>query len=391
MALAGRLKSILVGVVIVFAFTAFYLWQSDSHGLWPVPNVLPEELKSDDPTMLYMHNPIPRRDFAAFAKYPAQNLNDPSGYAFATFYCTRQADVRDPFFEATQSIIWRLLWSDFRSDHPVLVLVCPFTTKEQKDILRGQGAIVKETEILKDFVPEEKIPVHRWQDQFTKLNLWKETQYKKIVFMDSDAFPVLNIDDVFDLVPEQRCHVDNLSAEDSETMATQGEAANEFCNYVYGGVDPYGLGEINGGFLVFKPNMLMFEKLLRSASDTDHYDVTRMEQGLLHSELAFSFDGPFPAHNLPRIYNAPPTYYASHRDENRLKEDGAIRVVHNKLWNPLVLNDRPELSVMWDLDWMKMCRLYDSEIFPAARKAGYMKSPLDMVPEGMNDAKAPAR
>lgn len=188
--------------------------------------------KNEDPSLLPVYNPIPQRDFSTTAKYAPQNMQDESGYAFALFYCTREPSLSDPYFEATQNIIWRILWSDYRSVHPVIVFVCPFTLPQQRIILRGQGAIVKETE-LRNFVPVEKIPVVRWQDQFSKLNMWKETQFKRIAFMDSDAFPIWNVDDVFDKVPERECVMDSLSPEDHAAALRKG--GSEFCNYVYGG------------------------------------------------------------------------------------------------------------------------------------------------------------
>jgi inositol 3-alpha-galactosyltransferase len=52
--------------------------------------------------------------------------------------------MREPYFEATQSVIWRLLWSEYHSIYPIIVFVCPFIPEENRHVFRGQGALVKE-------------------------------------------------------------------------------------------------------------------------------------------------------------------------------------------------------------------------------------------------------
>jgi alpha-N-acetylglucosamine transferase len=35
--------------------------------------------------------------------------------------------------------------------------------------------------------------------------MWTETDFERILFLDADALPLANIDDMFDQAPEQRC------------------------------------------------------------------------------------------------------------------------------------------------------------------------------------------
>lgn len=139
------------------------------------------------------------------------------------------------------------------------------------------------------------------------------------------------------------------------------------------------------GFLVFSPSESMYQKLIRGAQKIDQYDLNKMEQGLLKSKLAFHPDGAFKATKLPPVYNAVPDYYITHRDGNAESADGSIKVLHDKLWNPLMTSDRPELNQRWDLDWMAMCRFYDGDRFAHARETGRLKEPLEIFFEGLEE------
>lgn len=204
-------------------------------------------VRDQDLSLGLLSDPIPRQNFMKYAQKPYHNYRDTSGNTYATLLCTREPDLRDPFFAATQSLVWRLLWSPWHGSYPVVVFVCPFVPVEQREILRGQGALVKEIELLDDIVPADKVPVARWRDQFAKLNMWKETQYKKIAYFDVDALAIANIDDLFEIVPEQTCDKSLFPKEDKDLMARHdSQTAAAFCNFTFAGVDPYGMGEVNG-------------------------------------------------------------------------------------------------------------------------------------------------
>lgn len=242
-------------------------------------------------------------------------------------------------------------------------------------IFRGQGAIVKEIELLDDIIPDEIISTKRWIDVLSKLNLWKEIEWKKLVFLDADAFPMQNIDDIFDLVPTQKCNKTLLSDVDRKVVEN-GIGGEEMCDYIYAGVQQFTADNINAGMLVIKPNLDMHAKLLRAARSTDDYRPQDMEQGVLKSKNAFAFDGPFPVHHLPQIWNALPEYYIDYRAKNMEATEGKVRILHAKMWNRFWgnWNNLTELNDRWDISWMNMCRFYDGEDFVEARETGVYKS-----------------
>ena len=368
--------------------TIIYL--SYSHHLRARPGTVGHEhalSDAEDIGLAFPYDPVPRCDFAALSKYPAQNINEPSKFAFATLYCTRKPDTRGPYFETTQSIIWRLLWSDFQSKYPVIVFVCPFIPEEHRRIFRGQGAIVKEIELLDDIIPDEAIKTKRWIDVLCKLNMWKEVEWERIAFLDSDAFPITNIDNIFDLVPVQQCKKEALDPSD-KVVLDGSKRGEDMCNYVYAGVPLFSPDNINAGVLVLKPNLDMHAKLIRAARRTGDYKIEDMEQGVLMSKNAFASDGPFPVHKLPPVWNVEPDHYLKYLADGAEATDEPLKILHVKMWNRFWGggNNLTQLNDMWDLDWMKMCRFFDSdERFIEARKTGVFKTALEKFLENLSE------
>jgi inositol 3-alpha-galactosyltransferase len=373
--LRGRFVSAALGLALVLATYLFY-----THGRPARAGLIKHALENeDDIGLTFPYDPVPRFDFASLSKYPAHNINEPSKFAFATLYCSRKPDTRGPYYETTQSVIWRLLWSEYRSKYPVIVFVCPFIPEEYRRTFRGQGAIVKEIELLDDIIPDESISTKRWIDVLSKLNLWKEIEWKRIVFLDSDAFPIRNIDDIFDIAPVQQCKKEALSPED-KAIVSNSNRGEDMCNYVYTGVSQFTEENINAGMLVLKPNLDMHAKLIGAARSTGDYKPEDMEQGVLKSKNAFAADGPFPVHRLPAIWNANPEYYIQYLADGAEATEGPLRVLHVKMWNRLWgdWTNLTHLNDMWDLDWMTMCRFYDSdEGYVLARKTGVYKTPWE--------------
>jgi inositol 3-alpha-galactosyltransferase len=372
---------IILLLIIYLSFRQKPLPPSDTAGFIEHKHALSD---AEDIGLAFPYDPVPRRDFASLSTFPAHNINEPSKNAFATFYCDREPNVRGPYFEATQSLIWRLLWSEYRSKYPIIVFVCPFIPEENRRVLMGQGAIVKEIELLDDIIPDESIATKRWIDVLSKLNLWKEVEWKRLVFLDSDAFPIRNIDDIFDLVPVQRCKKEALTPEDKAIMDS-GIGKEYMCDYVYAGVPYFGEDHVNAGMMILKPNLDMHAKLIRAARNTEDYNVEEMEQGVLKSKNGFTLDGAFPVNRLPPIWNALPEYYRKHRAEGLETSIGPIRVLHAKLWNRLWggWNNLTELNDMWDLDWMKMCRFFDEDFsgFVEARQTGVYQTAWERYQE----------
>ena len=232
--------------------------------------------------------------------------------------------------------------------------------------MKGQGAVIRDIDLL-PVSDVGALHLPRWKDQLAKLNMWSFTEFKRIIFLDSDAFPIDNIDELFD-IEEQHCNVEKLNADDRAMFEEHGDL---FCNYTFGGAIMSETDEeLNGGVLVFSPNTLIHEKLMRDVRKTGEYDHQTAEQGLLNSFLGFGIHGPFPRTTISQRFNADKEFYVPRK---YAKSEEQVKVIHCKLWSPLSLLWDPELNVRWDTDWMDMCRCFDEDEFEFARVNGRIK------------------
>lgn len=297
---------------------------------------------------------MPRLDVDKLKQYKPHNDHGTGQFAYATYLSTRNNSVHDPYFLSAQQLVYRLLWDPkSRSDfHPVVVFVAPFIPKEQRDLLLAQGAIVRELELVPwDPPPNEDgsiFPFARWKDLFSKLNIWGQTDFSRVVFLDLDAFPVQNLDSIFteQVSPRQKCKSELLPPEDKSHEA-------EICDYVWAGHASLGT-EINVGVVVLEPNKYMHARLLRESQDTTKFDNKMAEQAFLN--YAFGAEGPFPPTFLAREWNG---YYPKENEKDLL------RVVHEKLW---IFGDNTE----WTKDifrngWQELLALYESNQFELLR------------------------
>lgn len=291
----------------------------------------------------------PTFDVKSLRRYKPHNYRGPGHETFATYYSTRDATLHDPYFLAAQQLAYRILW-DPRSKsnvHPLTVFVAPFISDEHRDLLQAAGAIVREL----DLVPwHPAVATYaRWRDLFSKLNMWEQTDFSRITFLDLDAFPVENIDKIFDIAESQKCKPELLPEEDKPHE-------KEICDYTFTGTEVAGYKEINVGVMVFNPNKAMHARLMREYVHTEKYDSKMAEQAFL--SFTYRLTGPFPAAFVDRVWNG----FFPQPDE-----EGKLKIVHEKLWA-----DNPHLP--WAKDyfpgtWRKMKSLYESEAFVDLRKA----------------------
>jgi inositol 3-alpha-galactosyltransferase len=286
------------------------------------------------------------------------NVDAPKPYAFATFMATRNPSLKDPYFLAIHSLIHRLLWSPrtrTQKDHPFIVFVADFVTVEQRALLTGAGAIVHELAPLEWHC--DAPGVHkRWNDLFAKLNMWAETDFERILFLDADAFPLANIDDMFEQAPDQQCVEKKVAIDDF--LPDRSPVCE---SYVFAGVPqaPFSVDSpnINVGSMVFKPSVRMHQRLLQNYQKTDHYDCAMAEQAFLNWQ--FNPKGAYPPTRLERQWGG---FFPNEEEEGKLK------IVHEKLWAV----EQGWLRNEWERGWEEMSTWYASRQFVEARERGRM-------------------
>lgn len=296
-----------------------------------------------------------QQEVDSLSQYEAHNYPNRDGHTFATLLCTRDPSADDIYLLATRALIYHFLWrTESKSpNRPFTVFVAPFVPQWKRDILMAEGARVIEIPLIEMTPKVTNFNSERWKDQFTKLNMWNQTQFKKIVYFDSDAFPIHHVDELFDLTPTQHCNEGLLPPEDRPYT-------KQICDYIFAGVPILNQPEVgvNGGLLIFSPEVRMHQRLLRMAPQMDSYDSELMEQGLV--EWAFGYKSSFPARQLPRKWNG---VFPSGDEEHTLN------VIHQKIWNKQY--DEEGLgwaTKMWDQSWEEMSRFYRSPKFLAVRR-----------------------
>ncbi|KAJ4301933.1 hypothetical protein N0V90_004029 [Kalmusia sp. IMI 367209] len=327
---------------------------SDDAQLPPVPDQAPVAFQPEFSFQQDLDLELPVDSLKSFSNNKAHNYdpNGPASNVYATFMATRNPSLKDPYYMAVHSLIYRVLWSprSRTEKYAFVVFVGDFVTAEQRQLLTGAGAIVRELAPL-EWNPNVEGIQHRWKDLFAKLNMWKETDFFKILFLDADAFPVNNIDAMFDLAPQKTCIESKLAPEDHFLDGTS------TCEpYVFAGVpqnpgDPTNIN-INVGSMVFSPSTLMHQRLLQNYLNFDKYDVTMAEQAFLNWQ--FSINGAFPATTLDREWGA-----AFPQED----EEGKLKVVHEKLWS----DERAWFRREWGEVWIEMTQFYMGDDFRGLR------------------------
>lgn len=298
----------------------------------------------------------PQFDIHKLKQYRPHNYKGPGQDVFATYLSTRNCTLHDPYFQAAQQLAYRVLW-DPRSKtkkHPLVVFVAPFIPDENRDLLTAAGALVREL----DLVEGHPTPAgfNRWKDLFSKLNMWAQTDFKRIAFLDLDAFPFHNIDGLFDTSKEQRCKKELLPAEDKKHE-------QEICDYQFSGTSVGPVPEINVGVVVFNPNKAMHKYLMRESMDLSKFDNSMAEQAFLN--YAYRPDGPFPLSFVDREWNG---FFPGQADfPDGLP--GNLKIVHEKLW---AISDDPKdplyfAKKFFPDTWADMLKLYESREFEELR------------------------
>jgi hypothetical protein len=171
--------------------------------------------------------------------------------------------------------------------YDVVILVTPDVPEYQKQILRKvydhvidiDYAIV-DKKIIKDY------DNNRFRDVFTKLKLFTLIQYKKIIIMDIDMLVQKNMDHLFELKAPAAC----LRSHD----LAHGEKINK--NLIVD-VDNKLIGGINGGLMLFEPNMKEYDAMIEDLQDAGNRVFKYIEQDYLSLRYADKWT------NISFLYN----------------------------------------------------------------------------------------
>lgn len=112
---------------------------------------------------------------------------------------------------------------------PFIIMVMPAVAQFKRDQLVKDGAIIMPIEPLTlghEWIKVDEQPL-RWQEQMSKLHLFKMEQYDRILYVDSDTILQRPLDPIF-AAGEPNTTVRRVGDNKDEIMSDEGELPEEY-------------------------------------------------------------------------------------------------------------------------------------------------------------------
>lgn len=161
---------------------------------------------------------------------------------------------------------------------------------------------------------------YRFKEQYAKLRLWSQTQYERIVYMDSD-FYVVQLDPIVALLRSPALH--------------------------FGAVKDFQAGQFrdwwNGGFVVLTPNTTVYEDLMANVEpfiNGGRFDTEKAEQGYISAYFQDM------GYSLPTVFNLNLAILDQQPETWRRYIDRAV-AIHYTLEKPWFSQRRGEPFDQW--------------------------------------------
>lgn len=239
------------------------------------------------------------------------------------------------------------------SDYPLVVMVTEAIDPESRRLLEGDGCLLREVEPIRPTGGlNDRYANARFAEVWTKLAVWRLTEFARVVFLDADMLAVQNMDELFTLELAEdhiaACHACRCNPNRIASYPPSWTPDN--CFYTHGrGVEHTSSAEmmddyLNAGLLVLQPDESVFADLMRKLSEVEDLSgYPFAEQDFLNEH----FDRRWQP--LPYVYNALKTLPFQHP---ALWDDAAVKNIHyiiDKPWQqPLDPEDRYyALNQLW--------------------------------------------
>ena len=147
-----------------------------------------------------------------------------------------------------------------KCNHDFIVLVTDDVSKESRNTLKQNDLKIVDADKIyyngknKDKILDRYGKVDQSWKMFTKINIWKQTEYSKLIYLDADTLVLKNIDELFE--------IDELGA-------------------VLGGSVMLNYSGIEAGVLVTEPNIKTYNNII-DALESDSYDIKMSDQSFLN-------------------------------------------------------------------------------------------------------------
>lgn len=234
----------------------------------------------------------------------------------------KEVDIyEDNYFVATRLLGYQLMHDPqtrTRIGAPFIVMTTPGVHRDKIDRLKKDGAMVFEVTEPLDPKNYRSWEGSRFQDVYSKLFIWKWTQFDLVTFLDNDMLLNGPLDEMF-RSPEVKLR-QNLG--NPEAIAS--DESPQPAEYVFAPISEDDRGPLhpNAGFFVAKPSLQMWDYFLSVFAVPGKFDPRYPEQNFMTH--VFRQKG-----NMPWTYLD--TKWSRHRPENLTRAQQHV-AVHEKWW-----------------------------------------------------------
>ncbi|CAE6117211.1 unnamed protein product [Arabidopsis arenosa] len=155
-----------------------------------------------------------------------------------------------------------------KSAYPLVVATLPDVPEEHRQILMAQGCIIRDIKPVYPPENETGYSMAYYVINYSKLRIWEFVEYEKMIYLDGDIQVFSNIDHLFDTPRGYLYAVKDCFCEVSWSKTPQYKIG--YCQQspkkVTWPVESLGAPPpvyFNAGMLVFEPNLVTYEDLLR--------------------------------------------------------------------------------------------------------------------------------
>lgn len=240
----------------------------------------------------------------------------------------------------------------YRSQYPLLVLYTDAVDPEAVELLERVGCVLKEIDAIR---PKGKVEYksERFIDTWTKLAVWDQTEYDRLVMLDADMLPVQNMDELMVLNlpnktwiaaahacvcnPQRISHYpstwvpENCAYTNTTTFACfHGESDNNKLNY------------FNSGLIVLTPDTQNFNRMVNYLNSIPDLNIYPFPDQDFLNEI---FDNKWI--QLPFVYNALKTLQWCHKPMWDMQYIKNVHYILTKPWDIDLNQETSELESIY--------------------------------------------
>ncbi|KAI9720149.1 MAG: hypothetical protein M1828_005795 [Chrysothrix sp. TS-e1954] len=298
----------------------------------------------------------------------------PERLAYATFLSPAVAEEEalstqhDLYYLSVRMLVYQILHADSTRSPlnlPVIVLVTHDVPEDQIQQLEKDGAQVVTVDAIEEGLEWMKEPGEpRWRDVLSKMRLWQQTQFDRILFLDADTALLRPLDDIFK--DNSTLSIDTLGTQHPNFLPVPGDPTPP-TSYVLASLPevrprihhfppthqkhdfPFP-DFLNAGFFVMRPSLEMFEYYMALARRPNRFSTNEPEQNLMNCAHR-------PKGRMPWVELSDTRWNV--KEPNMEDWKGEVGSVHEKWW--LVDVDEDERRVWYEQLQGNMTGFYEVE------------------------------